>query len=374
MIKRDSWLKKIESAWKRRPIIWLSGVRRVGKTTLTNMLPDATYVNCDLPSASRATDDPELFLQNQPNDKPLILDEVHQLKNPSKLLKIAADEYSYLQIIATGSSTLAATQKFKDSLTGRKHSIHLTPVLWDERKLFGGNLDHRLLNGGLPEALLAEGKAADYYSEWIDSFFARDIQELFGFRNRTGFISLFRLLLKQSGGQMDYSKLAGSIDSISRPTVISHISAMEIAHAIFLLRPFSGGGKREIVSRPKCYAFDTGFVSFEKGWDTIRAEDRGLLWEHLVLDSLRFRYADDDIFYWKDKSDREVDFVVRRGEKRIDLYECKINPEKLQLENIRAFRGIYPVGENFLVSPTAEKSYKIRKEDFVFTVCSTDTL
>jgi uncharacterized protein len=57
---------------------------------------------------------------------------------------------------------------------------------------------------------------------------------------------------------------------------------------VHLLRPFHGGGKREIVSRPKCYAFDTGFVTFEKGWDTIRTDDRGLLWEHLVLDSLRF--------------------------------------------------------------------------------------
>lgn len=40
--------------------------------------------------------------------------------------------------------------------------------------------------------------------------------------------------------------------------------------------PFHGGGKREIVSRPRCYAFDTGFVTFEKGWDTIHADDRGL--------------------------------------------------------------------------------------------------
>jgi len=36
----------------------------------------------------------------------------------------------------------------------------------------------------------------------------------------------------------------------------------------------SWGGKREIVSRPKCYAFDTGFLTFEKGWDSIRDDDR----------------------------------------------------------------------------------------------------
>jgi hypothetical protein len=54
-------------------------------------------------------------------------------------------------------------------------------------------------------------------------------------------------------------------------------------------------------------------VTFEKGWDSIRDEDQGLLWEHLVLDALRWRYADEDIFYWLDKSQREVDFVLRRG-------------------------------------------------------------
>ncbi len=37
------------AAWEKRSIIWLSGVRRVGKTTLAQVIPDADYVNCDLP-------------------------------------------------------------------------------------------------------------------------------------------------------------------------------------------------------------------------------------------------------------------------------------------------------------------------------------
>ncbi len=81
-----------------------------------------------------------------------------------------------------------------------------------------------------------------------------------------------------------------------------------------MLPPFHlhRGGKHEITARPECYAFDTGFVTFERGRDSIRDDDRGLLWEHLVLDALRFRGADENIFYWQDKSRREVDFVVRR--------------------------------------------------------------
>lgn len=61
MIERPLWLERLETAWSNRSIVWLSGVRRVGKTTLARMLPDAEYLNCDLPSARRALADPELL-------------------------------------------------------------------------------------------------------------------------------------------------------------------------------------------------------------------------------------------------------------------------------------------------------------------------
>ena len=355
--------------------MWLSGVRRVGKTTLARMLPDAVYMNCDLPSVVRALGDPELFLDGREPGTVLVFDEVHRLDDPSRLLKIAADAYPHLRVVATGSSTLAATRKFRDSLTGRKRSVHLCPVLWEEcaEPFAVLDLDRRLLHGGLPEPLLAQRKHSEFFSEWIDSFYARDILELFGIRSRQGFLSLFRLLLRQSGGQLDYSRLA-NLSELSRSTVKSHIEAMQAAHAVHLLPPFHGGGRREIVSRPKCYAFDTGFVTFEKGWESIRDDDRGLLWEHLVLDALRFRFPDEDIFYWQDKSRREVDFVVRREQGRVDVVECRMNPDRLDTTAIETFRGLYPEGDNYIVSPAAKTPYRIRRSARVMTVCTTRDL
>ena len=375
MIGRPLWLARIHEAWSRRPIVWLSGVRRVGKTTLARMLPSAVHVNCDLPASARAVSDPELFLGGQTSQATIVFDEVHRLPDPSLLLKIAADEHPSLRILATGSSTLAATRKFRDSLTGRKESVHLCPVLWEEcAEPFGvGDFDRRLLHGGLPEALLQEEKRSASYGEWIDSFYARDILELFDVRNRQGFLSLFRLLLRWSGGQLDIGRLA-RLSELSRPTVGTYLEALETAHAVHLLRPFHGGGNREIVARPKCYAFDTGFVTFERGWDSLRSEDRGVLWEHLVLDSLRFRHSDDRIFYWRDKAGREVDFAVRRGRDRVDLVECKMNPDELDGAAVRAFRASYPAGENFLASPTVKAPYRMRRRGQVFTVCSVDAL
>ena len=339
------------------------------------MVPDITYCNCDLPSTVRALADPELFLGGQRRGAVLVLDEVHRLPDPSLTLKIAADEYPHLRILATGSSTLAATGKFRDSLTGRKRAVHLCPVLWEEcTGAFGiADFDRRLLHGGLPEALLADTKSPHAFAEWIDSFYARDVLELFSVRNRQGFLGLFRLLMRWSGGQVDYSRLS-RLTEMSRVTVKSYVEALQIAHAIHLLRPFRGGGGGEIVSRPKCYAFDTGFVTFERGWNRIREDDRGLLWEHLVLDSLRFRHLDDDIFYWRDKSGREVDFVVRRPEGRVDTFECKIDPDEVSPAPVAAFRRRYPHGRDYVVVPDAKQPYQIRRGGRTFTVCGTSGL
>src|SRR5688572_22125787 len=133
MIKRPFWIQRLEEAWQEASIAWLAGVRRSGKTTLTESLgvDEAAYFNCDLPSVADLVRDPELFFRSQ--TKPIIVfDEVHQLRDPVRLLKIGADLFPKLKILATGSSTVAASRKFRDTLTGRKRVVHLVPVLWEE--------------------------------------------------------------------------------------------------------------------------------------------------------------------------------------------------------------------------------------------------
>jgi predicted AAA+ superfamily ATPase len=361
MIERTFWTQRIQQAWGKRPIVWLSGVRRVGKTTLAQMFSNAVYLNCDLPSVGRRLVDPELFYDSLDKGALVIFDEIHRLEDPSRLVKIAADAYPHLKVLATGSSTLAATKKFRDSLTGRKQMIYLPPVLWSEciDKFGIKELDRRLLHGGLPEPLLSDTKNAAFFSEWMDSFYARDIQELFGIRNRTGFMKLLHLLLRQSGSLIDYTHLA-RLSDLSRHTVKAHVEAMGIAHAVFLLSPFQGGGRREITRRPKCYSFDTGFVTFVKGWDSIREDDRGLLWEHLVLDTLRTVVDDHRLHYWRDKSGREVDFVIKGVRRQADAIECKINPDHFDPANLTVFRSLYPEGRNYVLSLNIKTSYQRR--------------
>ncbi len=368
MVQRPYWIDRIRAAWARRPIIWLAGVRRVGKTTLVRMLPEATYLNCDLPSVIDRLRDPELFYRALRPKATVIFDEAHRLPDPAQVLKIGADAFPGLRLLATGSSTLSATRKFRDTLTGRKTILPLPPVLWPECEgAFAlPDLDRRLLRGGLPEPLLREDTDPVFYAEWMDSFYARDIQELFGIRERTGFLNLLRLLLRQSGGLVDYSRLARECE-LSRPTVKSHLEAMSVACALLPVPPFHGGSRGELVRRPKVYGFDTGFVAYARGWQDLRADDRGPLWEHLVLDVLRAGEEGRAVAYWRDKTGREVDFVVARG-RRVDAYECKVDPARFDATSLHVFRSIYPEGRNFLVAPGVGTAYDRRFGDLVVRV------
>ena len=118
---------------------------------------------------------------------------------------------------------MPARKNVRDSLTGRKPVVCLRPVLFAELGAFGNfTVDHRLLRGGLPPALLADQPDPKFYSEWLDSHFARDVQELFGITKRAGYITLLEVLLRQSGGLVDVTKLA-SQTGLSRPTVIPEL-------------------------------------------------------------------------------------------------------------------------------------------------------
>ncbi|MDR3671475.1 MAG: ATP-binding protein [Holophaga sp.] len=375
MISRPFWLQRIHQAWEEASIVWLCGVRRSGKTSLAGGLdPDTVlYLNCDLPAVEGMVADPELFFRSCP--KPVVVfDEIHQLRDPSRILKIGADMFPHLKILATGSSTLAASRKFRDTLTGRKRTIHLLPVLASELSSFGGtSLPQRLFLGGLPPVLLAGQKQPAFFRDWMDSFFARDIQKLFGFRDMNRFNALFEFVLRQSGGQLGISQTAAAL-GISRPTVESHLTALEITHALTLVRPFHGQLQSELVKMPKAYAFDTGFVSFARGWDPLRPEDLGILWEHLVLEQLQARFPDLPVQYWRDKAGREVDFLLVHGRDRVDAIECKWDPAALDPRGLKVFREQYPAGRNFLVTPSGLPAHVRRFGTLEVRVCGLDGL
>jgi uncharacterized protein len=346
---RPHWLARIESAWQQRPIVWLAGVRRTGKTTLARALPKVQVLDCELPSVRRAVADPESFL-HELGEARIVLDEIHRLDAPAELLKLAADHFEGVRVLATGSSTLLASDKFRDTLTGRKHTVRLTPM--DHRDLAAfqsTDLRRRLHRGGLPPMFLATRFPEADFQEWFDSYWAKDLQELFRLERRTSFQKLLELTFRQSGGIFEAAQLAAPC-GISRPTVQTYLAVMEQTLVVEVLRPFHSGRSQEIVRAPKVYGFDTGFICFHRGWERLRDEDLGLLWEHYVLGEMRSVLQSRPVHYWRDKARHELDFVVARDPERPTVIEAKWSEEAFDPSALAAFRTIYPEGDNLVVA------------------------
>lgn len=361
MSERNYWLQRIREELGRRSVVWLAGVRRVGKTTLANALPGARLFDCELPRVRAELQDPEIFLRRQPLEGCLVFDEVHRLTNPSEVLKIAADHFPKLRVVATGSSTLSVRKKFTDTLTGRKSEVWLQPVLAQELSYFLPDMSperawqRRLFHGGLPGFLLSHAPRDVDYLEWIDSFWAKDIQELFVVDKKSAFQTFLQLILRQSGELFEATAFAGPCE-VSRQTIQNYLSILETTLTASVVRPYSGRSQSELKSQPKVYAFDTGFVAWANGWAALSHEAEGRLLEHLVLETLHAHWSRNSVFFWRNKAKNEVDFVVRpaRGND-VFAIECKSRLSKFDPAGMNAFRRLHPGGLDVVVSLDARE-------------------
>jgi len=381
MVNRVFWTEKIEQAWKGRNVLWLSGVRRVGKTFLCKGLSEAEYFDCELPRTRRIMEDSQSFL-DELRGRTIILDEIHRLGNPSEILKIAADHYPDIRVLATGSSTLGASAKFRDTLTGRKVELWLTPMISEDLKCFcRTELKHRFLYGGLPPFFLSKEFPEREFQEWMDAYWAKDIQELFRLERRYSFLKFAELLMAQSGGIFEASRFAAPCE-VSRTTISNYLSVLEATFAVQVVRPFSSHRPTEIVSSPKVYAFDTGFMCYWRGWHELRQEDYGHLWEHFVLNEMNARLQTRRLFYWRDKRGHEIDFLLIRQNNPTAI-ECKWSSSEFDPTNLKAFRRQYPEGENFVVSSDADRPFSrtyndisvkyVSLQDLLSALCQSET-
>ncbi len=357
-MERSFWRTQIAGAFDAKSIVWLAGVRRSGKTTLARNLPDARYYDCELVRVRRQLEDPELFFRDHAGST-LILDEIHRLQNPSEVLKIAADHFPQLRVLATGSSALSARNKFKDTLTDRKRDVWLVPLIARDLVDFGQvDVDKRMHRGGLPPFFLGRRIDDKDYEEWIDSYWARDLSELFVIEKKAAFMKFVELIFTQSGGLFEAQSLSTPCE-VSRPTVQHWLSVLETTLLATVLRPYHGAAANELKAQPKVYAFDTGFVSYFRGWESLRDDDRGALLEHLVLYEIAARFGTKRLHYWRDKQQHEVDFVLEVGRRRELLaIECKSSASKFNPSSLQVFRRKHPRGKNFVVTLRSTESHR----------------
>ena len=95
------------------------------------------------------------------------------------------------------------------------------------------------------------------------------------------------MLWAQSGGLCQLTSFTAPCEA-SRQTLANYLDMLAMTGVVTVLRPYATNAQRELVAMPKVYGFDTGFVCHARGWRSLRREDCGNLWEHLVLDELKF--------------------------------------------------------------------------------------
>lgn len=359
MNDRRPWVDLIYAAWASRPICWLQGVRRAGKTVLAKSIADTDYYDCELPSVRRDLRDPERFLDGHAGRR-IVLDEIHRLDDPAELLKIAADHHPRIRVLATGSSSLGARAKFRDTLAGRKREVWLTPMTCADTVAFGQpSTEHRLAHGGLPPFFLAKSPPERDYQEWLDAFWAKDVQELFRIEKRAPFARLFEMLLAESGSIFEATRFARACE-VSRQTVMNYLDVLEATFVMHVVRPFATNTSAEIVAAPRVYGFDTGFVAYHRGWLPLRRDDYGPLWEHLVLNELHAATQRREVQYWRTKSGHEVDFILAPRKASPMALECKWSQDAFDPSAMQAFRQRYPKGENVLAAADVKRESRRR--------------
>jgi predicted AAA+ superfamily ATPase len=190
----------------------------------------------------------------------------------------------------------------------------------------------------------------------MDAYWAKDIQELFRLERRNSFQRFVELLLAQSGGMFEATAFARPCE-ISRTTVSNYLSVLEATQVAHVIRPFSARRATEIVTAPKVYGFDTGFICYYRGWLALRSDDLGPLWEHFVLNEMQAALQGEPVHYWRDKAGHEVDFVVKRRGRPLMAIECKWSANDFAVQNLRAFRHRYPEGESIVVAHDIDRTY-----------------
>lgn len=322
-----------------KKIVFVTGPRQAGKTTLSQMIfSDYDYLNYDYAEH-------RLALQEKSWDRNknlLIFDELHKMKNWKSWLKGVYDvEGINPPIIVTGSARLDISRKMGDSLAGRYFTYHLHPFDIKEVK---GKIDpddafNRLINvGGFPEPFLQNN--IDFYNRWkrthLDIILRQDLIDLESIRNIQSIETLIELLRTQVGSPVSTLKLARILGHDSK-TIKRWLAILENLYIIFPVRPYHKNIARAILKEPKYYFYDTAQV---KGDDSIKLENItacSLLKEiNFLEDSKGMNIS---LHYLRNKDKKEIDFAVFI-ENNILLIEVKYGDNHLS-PNFKIFNKYF---------------------------------
>lgn len=303
----------------------------------------------------------------------VFIDEVQYLKNPSSLLKLLIDHHKYIQLIVSGSSSFNIKSKFSDSLVGRTVNFEIFNLSFAEFLRFkneniklSSNLDKFHLEktlklyeeygiyGGYPKIVLEDSieKKEKYLQQIIDTYIKKDIRDLANIKSIDKFNNLLKVLAAQSGNLLNISELAKTC-RLAQQTVETYLFILENTYIIKLIRPFSSSAKVEIVKTPKIFFYDTGIL--EMLWlKNLGKTFIGNIFETSIFSELVKKYGAQNINYWRNKNQNEIDFILA-GKNGLLPIEVKKNFGNFRKASVAFFCKKYKTKNYKVVSLFGEK-------------------
>lgn len=324
---------------KKGKITLISGPRQVGKTTLSKALLNASenYFSYDQESFRRAwAKSPETAL-SQRTTGPVVLDEIHKDRMWKRKLKGIYDENPQSgPYIVTGSARLDLFRRGSDSLLGRYLPYRLHPISVGEKslplkpeQLFQSdvNSSYRLKDllhlGGFPEPFFAGNR--DEALRWsrlrLDRLVQEDTRDLLLISDLNAFRVLVDLLPERVGSPLSINSLREDVGK-AYATVRSWYHVLESLYFCFSIKPYHKRINRAIRSEPKMYLFD--ILRIPESSTGARLENMTALHLlkacHFWTDTASGEFS---LHFVRDKSKREVDFLVTKEKQPWMLVECK---------------------------------------------------
>lgn len=345
--RRERYIGYLRDHVRPGRVVLVTGLRRVGKTTLMRLLVEELisagidprtilYVSADdyLLREHSLLDVVDSFrrLQRLPVDDEvtLLFDEVASKNDFQQQLKTLVDR-DKCSVVASSSS--ASLLKDKGGLlTGRSTTLEVQPLNFAEylefRQIRVARRDRQLLDsyfreyvraGGLPEHAASPDR--EYLMTLVDNIIQKDITAFHGLRDHQLLRDYFTLLMERSGKQVSINKMA-NILKLSPDTARRYLSYFEDSYLVHLV-PRWGRTNERLLSPRKVYACDLGIKHLFVG-----DRDWGSYFENHVY--LRLRERDTRIYYVYEDG-IELDFRTADGLLLEAKYHDSLNEKQQRL-------------------------------------------
>lgn len=320
------------------------GVRRSGKSTLCfNVLHDSgvnyAYINFDDERLANITSDDlndllEVLYKINKNFTHLFLDEAQNVEGwhlfVNRLLRQG------MRIIITGSNAKLLSSELATHLTGRFNAIELYPFSFEEycnyldidtklitTKMEGvrrSAFDDYLMKGGFPE-LLIENDNKRYVSALVENILKRDIQQRYNIRYFAAFEKMSNHLMNIAPAILSVAEITKLFGIKSSQTTNNYIKYLMQAYLLVGLSKYSTKSKLR-VTEEKIYTIDVAIM--DGRFQAFAGSNLGWRLETIIYLELLRRCSRNslDIYYYKKNTrSKEVDFVVCKGNKIIQMYQ-----------------------------------------------------